>query len=112
MADKKVGTTAAIIAAEILYADLDMEHEVLVSSIIASTIAYGVYGVIHGWEPIFILQTVQFTNVVELLPYTVLAVVLAIGTYAFVGALQLAKRNIGQRESIPNWLRPAPRRPV
>ncbi len=35
---------AAIFAAEVLYADLDMDHEVLVPAIIASTISYGVYG--------------------------------------------------------------------
>jgi CIC family chloride channel protein len=97
---------AAIFAAEVLYAELDIERDVLVPGIIASTIAYGVYGAILGWEPIFALPPVQFGSAVELIPYTGLAILLGLGAIAFT-KLNAAVHAALAVYRIPSWLRPA-----
>ena len=97
---------AAILSAEVLYAEMDMEHEVLVPSIISSTIAYAVFGAVSGWEPSFTTPALSSGFGGELLVYTVLAVVLAMWAAGFVQALQLTRR-LGSSARLPLWLRPA-----
>jgi CIC family chloride channel protein len=75
---------AAIFAAEVLYRDMDIEHEVLVPGIIAATVAYGVFGAVRGWEHPFVLPEVYFGHALQLIPYLCLAVVLAVGAVAFI----------------------------
>lgn len=97
---------ASVFAAEVLYRELDLEHEVLVPSIIASTLAYAVYGAVHGWDAIWVLPTVQFDSVLELLPYLVLAVVCAAGGRFFIALEYGLHRLVGDNQRLPLWLRP------
>lgn len=99
---------AAILAAEILYSDRDMESEVLVPSIIACTIAYAVYGAFIDWEQIWShATTLAFANGLQLVPYTLLAVTVALGAVGFVSFFRLVSAQLGERATIPTWLRPA-----
>ncbi|MBL4687902.1 MAG: chloride channel protein [Nannocystaceae bacterium] len=98
---------ASLFAAEVLYRDLDFEHEVLVPAIISSTIAYSVYGAIHGWNPIWTVPDMTFGSVFELIPYLVLAVVCAGGGALFIKIHSLVHRHLGQAQPIPLWARPA-----
>ncbi|MCA9516157.1 MAG: chloride channel protein, partial [Myxococcales bacterium] len=98
---------ASVFAAEVLYRELDLEHEVLVPSIIASTLAYAVYGAVHGWDAIWVLPKVQFDSVVELVPYLVLAIVCALGGRLFIALEHGFHRAIGANERLPLWVRPA-----
>lgn len=98
---------ASIFAAEVVYRELDIEHEVLVPAIIASTTAYGVYGAIHGWEPVWLVPPVHFGGALELIPYTLLALVVAGAGAAFVLLNRSIDRHIGQNRRFPIWLRPA-----
>ncbi len=75
---------AAIFAAEVLYRQMDIEHEVLVPAIIASTVAHGVFGAVRGWAPLIDVPYVDFTNGLQLLPYLVLAAVLAACAAVFI----------------------------
>ncbi len=98
---------ASILAAEVLYRELDIEHEVLVPAIIASTVAYGVFGAVHGWEPVWLIPPVGFDSVVELLPYTLLAIVCASVGAVFVLMYREVRRRLGTVGSLPIWVRPA-----
>ena len=98
---------ASIFAAEVLYRELDIEHEVLVPAIIASTVAYGVFGAVHGWEPVWLIPPVGFDSVLELLPYTLLAVVCASVGAAFVLLYREVRRRLGTSGALPIWIRPA-----
>jgi CIC family chloride channel protein len=68
----------AIFAAEVLYRDIDMEYELLVPSAITSVIAYCVFSLFFGFGSLFLTPSVGFVNVREILPYTILAIVLAL----------------------------------
>lgn len=98
---------AAILAAEVLYRQLDIEHEVLVPAIIAATIAHGTYGAVYGWTPLFAVPAMDFGHVFELVPYLVLAVAVALGGVLFVTIFRRAKRHLGKNPRYPLWLRPA-----
>lgn len=98
---------ASILAAEILYRDLDIEHEVLVPAIIASTVAYGTFGVVVGWEPIWLIPVVEFRSMLELVPYLVLAVAASYGGRLFIHIHSEVHRRLGAHRGIPLWLRPA-----
>ncbi|MBI4871949.1 MAG: chloride channel protein [Candidatus Riflebacteria bacterium] len=74
----------ALFAAEILYSSAQLEPEVIVSSLIASIIAYTLYSSAMGWEPLFRVPDVGFQNALELVPYTVLALALTLAGYLFV----------------------------
>ncbi|MEZ4265531.1 MAG: chloride channel protein [Myxococcota bacterium] len=98
---------ASILAAEVLYRDLDIEHEVLVPAIIASTVAYGIFGVVAGWEPVWLIPPVDFGSVLELGPYLVLAFAAAFGGRLFIHINRQVHQHLGARRSVPLWLRPA-----
>lgn len=98
---------ASLFAAEVLYRELDLEYEVLLPGIISSTLAYAVFGTMHGWEPIWALPEVRFDSVVELVPYFGLAIAVSIGAAVFVQLERAVMRLLGRRKSIPLWLRPA-----
>ncbi len=98
---------ASLFAAEVLYRELDLEYEVLLPGIISSTLAYAVFGTMHGWEPIWALPEIRFGSVVELVPYFGLAIAVSLGAAVFVQLERLVMRSLGRRESIPLWLRPA-----
>ncbi|RKX59618.1 MAG: chloride channel protein [Thermodesulfobacteriota bacterium] len=68
----------AIFAAEILYREIDMEYELLVPSAITSVIAYCVFSLFFGFGSLFVTPPVGFVNTGEILPYTILAIVLAL----------------------------------
>ncbi len=68
----------AIFAAEILYRDIDMEYELLVPSAITSVVAYCVFSLFFGFQTLFVTPSFVFSSASELLPYTLLAVVVAI----------------------------------
>ncbi len=67
----------AIFAAEILYRDIDMEYELLVPSAITSVIAYCVFSLFFGFTTLFSTPYMAFEHATELMPYTILAVIVA-----------------------------------
>jgi len=75
----------AIFAAEVLYSDPEIESEVLLPATVSSIIAYSVYSMVFGWHHMFIeTSSVGFSSPVELIPYLVLAVILALLSHLFI----------------------------
>jgi CIC family chloride channel protein len=96
----------ALFAAEVLYRDLDLEYEVLIPSVISSIIAYAVFALRFGWDPLFLTPPFVFENPVQLVPFTVLAVGVAAGAYLYIRSFY-GVRDFFHASRIPVWLRPA-----
>jgi CIC family chloride channel protein len=96
----------ALFAAEVLYRELDLEHEVLVPSIISSVTAYAVFSSVFGFRPLFEMPPLVFDQPRKLWAYILLAVVIAAGsrfyTYCFY-----AVHHAFRRLRIPLALKPA-----
>jgi chloride channel protein, CIC family len=97
----------AIFAAEILYAEMVFEYEVLPYSLIAAVVAHAVNGLFVGWSPLFLLPSnLTFTHPVELAGYALLGVLAGI-----VGAIEppifYGVRDLFKRLRAPNHVKPA-----
>jgi chloride channel protein, CIC family len=76
----------ALFAAEVLYRDPELEHEVIIPAGISSVVAYCVFCMVRGWGSLFRSPDFIFRNPLELGPYLVLALVLAAGGILYVNA--------------------------
>lgn len=68
----------ALFAAEVLYSSPEFEPEVILPAGIASTISYCTFSSVFGWAPLFATPKFEFHNPLELGPYLVLALAMAI----------------------------------
>lgn len=96
----------AIFAAEILYKDMDFEHEVLVPAFISSIVSYTVFCSIFGWSPVFVTPNFTFHDPLQLVPYAVLAVVVALAAILFIRVFHAVKHGF-ENLKIPLYLKPA-----
>jgi CIC family chloride channel protein len=96
-----------LFAAEVLYRGPDMEHEVLVPAFTTSIVAYSVFGAIFGFHPLFATPAYVFNEVRVLLPFLVLAVVVALGAMLYVRAFYAVRRLMHERVKVPNHFKPA-----
>lgn len=96
----------ALFAAEILYREMDLEHEVIVPSFIASIIAYSVYASIVGFGPVYAAPGFRFDDPLQLFPYAVLALVVAAGATVFTRLWRVV-RDAFKRMPLPVFLKPA-----
>jgi chloride channel protein, CIC family len=97
----------AIFAAEVMYRELDIEHEILVPTFIASIVAYAVFGSVFGFHPLFITPDYRFNHVSVLLPYLILAAVCAGGAALYVVAFYGVRRVLLHGLRVPNHIKPA-----
>jgi CIC family chloride channel protein len=96
----------ALFAAEVLYKEMDMEYEVIVPAIISSVIAYGVFATRFGWNPLFATPDFVFENPAELLPYFILALVVAGSGALFIRGFY-GVRDMFEKIPLPNHVKPA-----
>ncbi len=101
----------ALFAGEILYRDADIESDVIVPSAIASIVAYSVYGLFLPTHLCFghifgKLPDVQMQSIAELLPYSVLAVILVAVGFVYVRCFREVHRLFARLPG-PMMLRPA-----
>lgn len=97
----------ALFAAEVLYSDPDIEAEVLLPSTVSSIIAYTVYSMVFGWQHMFIeTSSVGFSSPVELLPYLVLAIAVALLSHLYI-RIFYGINDLFQKLRISNILKPA-----
>jgi len=75
---------SALFMAEVLYRRMELEHEVIVPSLIASIVSYTIYSIEFSWRPLFRIDDFMFSSPLELGPYLLLAIVLAISGRLFV----------------------------
>ncbi len=96
----------ALFAAEILYRGFDLEGDVLIPSMVASTIAYMTYACAFGWEPVFATPGESFASPVKFLLYALLAFLVAAAVrfnILFFRQTEIAFRRLG----LPPWAKPA-----
>ncbi|MGI5862583.1 MAG: chloride channel protein [Myxococcales bacterium] len=96
----------ALFAADVLYREMDIEYEVVAPSILSSVIAYSVFALFFGWDPLFSTPGFAFRDPRELAPYLVLGVVVAIGARVFIRVFY-GFRDAFARLKIPKPLKPA-----
>lgn len=97
----------AIFAAEVMYRELDMEHEVLVPTFISSIVAYAVFGAVFGFHPLFLTPDYHFDRVSILVPYVILAIACAVGAALYVTAFYGVRRHLLHGLRVPNHIKPA-----
>ena len=97
---------AALLMAEVVYKEMELEHEVIVPGLIASIVAYSIYTIKFAWNPLFVVAGYRFQSPVELVPYLALALCLALAARAFV-AFFVGVRTRFSASRAPPWLRPA-----
>src|SRR5690606_34289492 len=73
----------ALFAAEIFYSEAEFESEALIPAAVATIIAYSVFSLVSGFEPLFATPDFAF-HPVELLLYAVVAVAVALAAALFV----------------------------
>ncbi len=97
----------ALFAAEVLYSSAEVEAEVILPAVVSSIIAYSVYSFRFGWEHIFTnVSEHGFSNPLELIPYSIEGVVLALAALLFVKSFY-GMRGVFTRWNIPKILKPA-----
>jgi CIC family chloride channel protein len=96
----------ALFAAEVLYRDMDLEHEVIVPAVISSITAYSIFSLFFGWGTLFLTPDFAFTNPAQLLPYFALALVVAAGALVYMKVFYLVQ-GLFIRLRIPNHFKPA-----
>jgi CIC family chloride channel protein len=96
----------SLFAAEILYKEPEFETEVIIPAFVTTIIAYSVFGLIIGFDPLFGRSTFEFSHPSELGPYTVLALVVGAACPLYVKCFYGTKRAFG-RLRIPNHVKPA-----
>jgi CIC family chloride channel protein len=74
----------ALFAAEVLYSDPEFESDVIIPAAIASIVAYCVFSLKFGFEALFVTPRFSFHSALELIPYTLLAAVVALAAGLFV----------------------------
>lgn len=96
----------ALFAAEVLYRDADLEHEIIVPAFISSIVAYSIFATKFGWSPVFSVPDYVFTHPLQLLPYLALAVVLAVAAVFYIRFFYFCHYGFAKWR-IPNYLKPA-----
>lgn len=67
----------ALFAAEVLYRGFDLDGDVLIPSMVASTISYMTYACAFGWDPVFSTPQEFFNSPVKFIFYAALAFLIA-----------------------------------
>ncbi len=75
---------AAIYSTEVMYKDVDFEHEALLPAAISSIIAYSIFSAKFGWVHMFSTPIMKFQHPIELISYTILALACAVGGVIFI----------------------------
>ncbi len=96
----------ALFAVEVLYRDAEFEHEGLISCIIASIVAYSLFGAVTGWEPLLSTPRFSFRHPLELLSYGLMGLLLA-AVGAFYSKFFYWLRDRFHDLKIPQILKPA-----
>lgn len=96
----------AIFAAEVLYSSAEVEAEVLLPAAVSSIIAFSVYSMRFGWDHILSNAGQHgFTRPLELIPYTIEAIILAFAAMVFVKSFYGVKK-LFNRWKFPRYLKP------
>ncbi len=96
----------ALFAAEVLYSSTEVEAEVILPAAVSSIIAFSVYSFKYGWEHIFTSAGQHgFHQPLELIPYTIEALLLAFAALLFVKSFY-GVRKLFTEWKIPKYIKP------
>lgn len=95
----------ALFAAEILYRGFDLEGDVLIPSMVASTISYMTYACVFGWDPVFYTPQEFFNSPVKFLCYAALAFLIAAAVRFNILFFRQAEI-VFHRLTLPYWAKP------
>ena len=95
-----------IFAAEVLYRSPEFEAEVIIPTGIASVVSYCIFGAYSGWEPLFRIPALTFTNPWQLGPYLLLALFMVLLAMLYTRSFYGCKR-LFDRLPIRRHFRPA-----
>ncbi len=96
----------AIFAAEVLYRDPDFEAEALIPAFISTTIAYCVFCLVFGFQPLFEVEAIGFNQPLLLMPLAVLAVVMVVMSWIYIKCFYGVSA-LFKRLRVPKMLKPA-----
>ena len=96
----------ALFAAEVLYSDPEFESDVIIPAALASIIAYCVFSLKFGFGSLFATPHFAFGSALELLPYTALALIVALASGLFV-QMFYRLHDAFRRLAVPPLWRPA-----
>ncbi len=97
----------ALFAVEVLYQDPEFEHEGLIPCIIASIVAYSLFGAVTGWAPLLATPRFRFENPWELGLFFLLAVACAVLGWVYVRVFYGMRDWFHRLKGVPPALRPA-----
>ncbi len=96
----------AMFAVEVLYRDPDFEAEALIPAFISTSIAYCVFCVAFGFEPLFVVEVIRFDQPSLLLPLTVLAGVMVVVSWGYIKCFY-GVTSLFKKMKVPKMLKPA-----
>ncbi len=96
----------ALFASEVLYADPEFEPDAIIPAAISTIVAYCVFSLKFGFGSLFDTPRFTFHSVEELLPYSILALVVALAAGLFV-KLFYGVHGLFARLRMPAVLKPA-----
>ncbi len=95
----------AIFALEVLYKK-DIESEALLPAFLSSTVAYSIFGLFFGFQPIFATPAFVF-NLNTLIFYVFLGILCAPLAYAYIFIFNFLRKQVFITKKIPNYMKPA-----
>ena len=93
-------------AAEVMYFSPEFEPEVIIPTGIASVISYCIFGLYSGWQPLFTIPDLTFTNPWQLGPYLLLALFMVLLAMLYTRTFYGCKRLFERLPILPHF-RPA-----
>ena len=94
----------AIFGFEIFYSSSDIEYETILPSFTSSAVAYTVFAYFFGWAPLFTMPECHFDNGLRLLPYFLLAFIVAFGARFYIAFFRATESKFAEL-ALPGWLK-------
>lgn len=93
-------------AAEVMYLSPEFEPEVIIPTGIASVISYCIFGMYSGWQPLFAIPDLAFTDPWQLGPYLLLALFMVLLAMLYTRTFYACQRAFKRLPILPHF-RPA-----
>jgi CIC family chloride channel protein len=95
----------AVLAIELLYRRFEFEIEGLTPAVLASVVAFAIYGVFRGFDPLFVLPELAGQSPALLPAFFLLGLIEAAAAAAFVAAYRGLSSAWGLLTRVPDWAR-------
>jgi chloride channel protein, CIC family len=95
---------ASVLAVEVLYRRFEFEIEALTPAVLASVVAFTIFGVARGFDPLIATNAVGSQPIASFPAFFILGLLEALAAAAFVAAL-LNLRMAWNRTKLPAWIR-------